>query len=101
MEITASTGYLEAELAFRAKSGPDGDTMNRYERPAAQDEAVIQYLDGDFRVLKAGGFVLCAVTGKQIPLTELRYWSVERQEAYADHEVAMQVYAEKLRTPRD
>ena len=27
---------------------------------------------------------LCAVTGKPIPLHELKYWSVERQEAYAD-----------------
>ncbi|MCT8970355.1 DUF2093 domain-containing protein [Microbaculum marinisediminis] len=71
--------------------------MNRYERPAAQGEAVIQYLDGDFRILKPGSYVLCAVTGRQIPLSELRYWSVERQEAYADHEVAMQVYEEKFR----
>ena len=26
--------------------------------------------------------VLCEVTGQRIPLEELRYWSVERQEAY-------------------
>jgi len=32
--------------------------------------------------------VLCAVTGAQIPLHELRYWSVERQEAYADAEAS-------------
>ncbi len=77
------------EVAGRVVVVPPGDG----EDPARRD--------GDFRVLKAGGFVLCAVTGKQIPLTELRYWSVERQEAYADHEVAMQVYSEKLREPRD
>jgi len=71
--------------------------MNRYERPAAQGEAIVQYLDGDYRIMKPGGFVLCAVTGQQIPLTELRYWSVERQEAYADPETAAQVYSEKLR----
>ena len=71
--------------------------MNRYERPAAQGEAVIQYLDGDFRILKPGGFVRCAVTGQEIPLNELRYWSVERQEAYADHEVALKGYEEKIR----
>jgi len=71
--------------------------MNRYERPTAQGEAVIQFLDGDFRVLKPGAFVVCAVTGQQIPISELRYWSVERQEAYAGPEVAMQVYEEKLR----
>jgi hypothetical protein len=27
--------------------------------------------------------VRCAVSGAAIPLTALRYWSVERQEAYA------------------
>jgi hypothetical protein len=32
--------------------------------------------------------VLCAVTGEAIPLAELRYWSAERQEAYASCEIA-------------
>ena len=37
----------------------------------------------------AKGFsVLCAVTGQPIVLEALRYWSVERQEAYASCEVA-------------
>ena len=58
--------------------------MNRFEpRPLAPGEAQIEYLDGEFRVLKPGPFVLCAVTGKQIPLEELRYWDVDLQEAYA------------------
>jgi hypothetical protein len=47
-------------------------------------EAKIHYLDGTFRLLSAGDFVRCAVTGAIIPLDELRYWSVERQEAYVD-----------------
>ena len=47
-------------------------------------EARIQYLDGTFRILSAGDHVRCAVTGAVIPLDELRYWSVARQEAYAD-----------------
>lgn len=47
-------------------------------------EAKIQYLDGTFRLLAAGDHVRCAITGILIPLDELRYWSVERQEAYAD-----------------
>ena len=46
--------------------------------------AKIQYLDGTFRLLGEGDHVLCAITGKKIPLDELRYWSVARQEAYAD-----------------
>ena len=46
--------------------------------------ARIHYLDGTFRVLSTGDHVVCAVTGASIPLHELRYWSVARQEAYAD-----------------
>ncbi len=64
--------------------------MNRYERrPPAASEAQLLYQDGDFRVLRPGLFVLCAVTGVQIPLDELRYWSVERQEAYASPQAVM------------
>ena len=47
-------------------------------------EARIHYLDGTFRLVSDGDFVRCAVTGVPIPLDELRYWSVARQEAYAD-----------------
>jgi hypothetical protein len=35
-------------------------------------------------VITPGSFVRCAVTGIDIPLDELKYWSVERQEAYID-----------------
>ena len=47
-------------------------------------EARIHYLAGTFRMLGDGDHVRCAVTGVAIPLDELRYWSVARQEAYAD-----------------
>jgi hypothetical protein len=46
--------------------------------------ARVHYLPSSFRVLSAGDYVVCAVTGSRIPLQELKYWSVERQEAYAD-----------------
>ena len=46
--------------------------------------ARLHYMAGTFRVLADGDHVRCAVTGVEIPLEELRYWSVERQEAYAD-----------------
>ncbi len=46
--------------------------------------ATIQYMQGSFRLIDGGDHVLCAVTGAAIPLEELRYWSVLRQEAYAD-----------------
>jgi len=44
--------------------------------------ARLHYLPGTFRVLSHGDHVLCAVTRQPIPLAELRYWNVERQEAY-------------------
>ncbi|MBX9574691.1 MAG: DUF2093 domain-containing protein [Caulobacteraceae bacterium] len=46
-------------------------------------EARVSYGDGDLAVVKPGRFVRCAVTGKPIPLEGLRYWSAQRQEAYA------------------
>lgn len=63
--------------------------MNRFEGPGAR-EARIRYLDGDYQVLSPGAFVRCAVTGEPIALDELKYWSVERQEAYRDAEVSHQ-----------
>ena len=47
-------------------------------------EAKVRYLDGDFQILSQGSYVVCAMTGQRIPLDELRYWSVARQEPYAD-----------------
>lgn len=51
--------------------------------------ARLHYLPGTFRILSAGDHVLCAVTGKPIALEDLRYWSVERQEAYVSAEVSL------------
>ena len=47
-------------------------------------QAKVRYLDGTLRLLSDGDYVVCAVTGKEIPLHELKYWSVERQEPYCD-----------------
>lgn len=51
--------------------------------------ARVRYLPGTFRLLSNGEHVVCAVTGARIPLHELRYWSVERQEAYVDAEASV------------
>ena len=47
-------------------------------------EARIHYLAGTFRLLGAGDYVRCAESGVHIPLEQLRYWSVKRQEPYVD-----------------
>ena len=61
--------------------------MNKLDRSGG--EAVVQYLDSNLRVVKPGAFVRCAVTGAEIPLDELKYWSVELQEPYASPEAVM------------
>lgn len=69
--------------------------MNRFERLfGLKGEARVAYLAGEFRVEQPGDFVLCAVTGKPIPIGELRYWSVELQEPYISPEVSFQRYLE-------
>lgn len=55
--------------------------MNRFEN---SDIARIRYLDADFQIIVQGAYVICAVTGKRIPIDELKYWSVARQEPYVD-----------------
>jgi hypothetical protein len=62
----------------------EASLLNRYDRSAPMNgEAEVKFLDGDFRVVKPGAYVRCAVTGQAIPLEELKYWSVDLQEAYA------------------
>lgn len=75
--------------------------MNQIERdfrPAGL--ADVEYLDGEYRIIRAGSFVLCAVSGVQIPLELLRYWSVDLQEAYASPAIALKRFQETGRTPQ-
>jgi hypothetical protein len=67
MAAGADPRYLLSMNAIDPNSGP----------------ATLHYGDGEFAVLKPGPYVLCAVSGKTIPLEALRYWSPEHQEAYA------------------
>ena len=66
--------------------------MNIYDKIFAPSEAVIRYLDGDFVVVRPGSFVRCAITGKPIPVDDLKYWSVDRQEPYVDADAALEAY---------
>ncbi len=65
--------------------------MSNKGRPAR-----LHYMPGNFRVLSPGDHVICAVTGQRIPIEELKYWSVERQEPYASAEASLE--AEKRRS---
>ena len=57
--------------------------MSKSKQPAR-----VHYMANGFRLLSAGDHVLCAVTGQAIPLDELRYWSVIKQEPYASAEIS-------------
>ena len=50
--------------------------------------ARLHYMANGHRILSPGDHVLCAVTGEQIALEDLRYWSVARQQAYASAAIA-------------
>jgi len=52
--------------------------------------ARLHYLPGTFRVLSHGDHVLCALTHQPIPLADLKYWSVARQEAYVSADASLE-----------
>ena len=68
--------------------------LNRTDRRSpSPGEAEVNYQDGAVRVVRPGAFERCAVTGAAIPLEELRYWSVDLQEAYGSPEAVLQRHA--------
>lgn len=54
-----------------------------------QQEAQVKFGHNDIQLVSPGAFVRCAVTGDPIDLNDLRYWSVDKQEAYRDAESAL------------
>ena len=44
--------------------------------------AKLKYLPNNFEIVEEGDHVLCAVSGKRVPLENLNYWNVDDQEAY-------------------
>ena len=58
-------------------------------------QARLHYMANGFRVLTPGDHVVCAISGERIPLEELRYWSVLKQQPYASSHIAMQALTAK------
>jgi len=52
--------------------------------------ARLHYMANGFRVLVPGDHVVCAVSAEPIAIDELRYWSVDKQQAYATAGIALQ-----------
>ncbi len=63
--------------------------MNPFDALGSGDEAILDYGDAEFHIVKPGTFVRCAVTGAAIAVKDLKYWSVDKQEAYVDAAAAM------------
>ena len=77
------------------------DVLNRSDPSSPMaGEAEVKYLDGDFRVVRPGAFVRCAVTGLPIPLEELKYWSVDLQEPYINPEAVLRRHGRRMTDAR-
>ncbi len=60
------------------------------------NKAKLKFYPNRFEVVEEGSFVVCAVSGKNIPLNKLSYWDVELQEAYySPKEVKIRVQQKK------
>ncbi len=47
-----------------------------------RNKAKLKFHPNNFEIIEEGDYVVCAVSGKNIPLNQLTYWNVELQEAY-------------------
>ena len=52
--------------------------------------AKLKYLPNNFQIIENGDYVICAISGKKIPLEKLNYWNVELQEPYYSYIEASQ-----------
>ena len=52
--------------------------------------AKIKYLPNNYQILQEVDHVICAISGKKIPLEKLNYWNVDLQEAYFSYVEASQ-----------
>ena len=57
-------------------------------------KAKLKFNHNNFEIIEEGDHVVCAVSGKNIPISQLTYWNVELQEAYFSPKEAQQRYEE-------
>ena len=53
-----------------------------------RNKAKLKFNPNNFEIIEEGDHVVCAVSGKNIPLNQLTYWNVEEQEAYFSYKEA-------------
>ncbi len=59
-----------------------------------KNKAKLKFYPNNFKIIEEGDYVVCAVSGKNIPLNQLVYWNVELQEAYFSPKEVQQRYEE-------
>ena len=59
-----------------------------------RNKAKLKFNPNNFEILEKGDHVVCAVSGKDIPVSQLTYWNVELPEAYYSPKEAQQRYEE-------
>jgi hypothetical protein len=52
--------------------------------------AKLRYQPNNFEIIDQGDHVVCAISGKKIPIENLNYWNVDLQEAYYSYVEAAQ-----------
>ena len=68
----------------------NNNISNLWIRKMNKKLAKIKYLPNNFKVIQDGDHVICAISGKKIPLENLNYWNVELQEPYYSYKEAFQ-----------
>ena len=61
-----------------------------------ENKAKLKFNPNNFEIIEAGDYVICAVSGKKIPLNQLNYWNVELQEPYFSYIEANQKREKKV-----
>ena len=59
-----------------------------------ENKAKLKFNSSNFEILEEGDYVVCSISGKNIPLNQLTYWNVELQEAFFSPKEAQQRYEE-------
>ena len=54
----------------------------------SKKKAKLIFKHNSFEIVEEGDYVLCAISGKEIRLDDLNYWSVDLQEAYYSYKEA-------------
>ena len=62
------------------------------------NKAKLKYNPNNFEIIEDGDYVVCAVSGKNIPIKRLTYWNVEMQEAYQSPKEAKETFEEITKT---